>query len=118
MATYTEVWKCCECGEIHDDDDDAQECCKPRIEELYRCDVCSETHEDEDEAGNCCGLSSGYTKCPSCYRHYRSNELSASAVEIAGHCQTCNPLFTIYQQVQIEDRHLELTGKHGDLARE
>jgi len=120
MATYTEVWKCCECEEIHDDEDGAEDCCKPRIEELYRCDLCDEVHEGEDEAAECCGDSAedgSLINCPACRRDYRSNEIAAQAVEVSGHCQTCNPLFTIHQQHQIEDLHFDRTGVQCDLAR-
>lgn len=118
MATYSEVWKCCECGEIHDDEDGARECCMPRIAELYRCDLCESVHEDEEQAEKCCGVSGTYVTyvtCPSCYRDYRSNQIGAQAVLISGHCQTCNPSFTIDQQLAIEDLHFDRTGHRASL---
>lgn len=47
-------YKCSECGYVHDLEDDAIECCAPRIDEVYACPVCNEYHDDEDDAMHCC----------------------------------------------------------------
>lgn len=48
-----EKWECGECGELHDDDDEARDCCRPRIYEVYQCPVCYESHSDIDKAISC-----------------------------------------------------------------
>ena len=53
MWTPIEKWQCGECGDIHDDEDDASECCKPVIREVYVCPICNEKHGDREEAMEC-----------------------------------------------------------------
>lgn len=48
-----EVWRCGECFTVHDDEDDARDCCPQRIEEGYACPVCGEFHEEEAAAIAC-----------------------------------------------------------------
>ena len=115
MATYTEVWKCCECREVHDDEDAARECCQPQILELFRCDLCSTIHEDEADAETCCGVSASSVTCPTCYRAYRSRHIGASAIEAVGHCQACNPQFSVDEQFKIEDLHYDRTGTNASI---
>lgn len=43
----TPIWKCGECGEIHDDEDGARECCMPDIYELWQCPECKKVHDEE-----------------------------------------------------------------------
>lgn len=47
-------WKCDECGLVHDDYSDAQECCQPTVSEVYVCSECDEEHETEKAANACC----------------------------------------------------------------
>lgn len=47
-------WRCCECCEIHDDEDDANYCCAPRVEQVYICPICDTANDTETEAHNCC----------------------------------------------------------------
>lgn len=49
-------YKCPDCGELHDDYDDAVECCEPFISAVYLCPVCQEQHRMEDDAIECCGF--------------------------------------------------------------
>ncbi|MBS1143389.1 MAG: hypothetical protein H6R14_795 [Proteobacteria bacterium] len=58
-------YQCCECGDIHDDEDDARECCAPRIKEVFVCPQCKEVFDDEDEAIECCDLPEGFEIRPS-----------------------------------------------------
>ena len=48
------AWQCEECGEIHDDEDDARECCMPRIHEVFVCRECGEAYPTEQAATQCC----------------------------------------------------------------
>lgn len=47
-------WQCPSCYELHDDQDEAQECCRPAAQEVYLCPKCGDACEDEDEAIACC----------------------------------------------------------------
>ncbi len=47
-------WECGKCYEVHDNYDDAVECCQPRVREVYLCPVCAEVHRDEVWAIECC----------------------------------------------------------------
>ena len=45
---YETVYECPICGEEHEDEEDAEECCQ------YRCVECGELYEIEEGAENCC----------------------------------------------------------------
>ena len=48
-------YSCGECGELHDDEVDAAECCPPEIWKAYVCGHCGENHHyDEEAAEECC----------------------------------------------------------------
>lgn len=48
-------YRCGECGDSHNDHDEALECCPPQINEVYLCGHCHEDYgHDEDAAENCC----------------------------------------------------------------
>lgn len=106
------LWKCGECGEIHDDEDGARECCMPRVYEMYGCPVCDSVHDDEDAALKCCGPQ-GIIRCQSCARDYSQAAINHWAVVVAGHCSTCNPFFSVAEQFSIEDLYLERS-PYGD----
>lgn len=108
-----ERWKCGQCGEIHDDEDEARECCMPAIHELYGCPICDANHEDEEDALKCCGDASVLTRCPCCARDYAGSEINHFAVTVAGHCNTCNPFFTVDQQMIIEELHFQRSPWQG-----
>lgn len=44
-------WLCPICGEEHDDEDKAVECCQP---DEWVCSECGEVYDDEDAADACC----------------------------------------------------------------
>lgn len=54
MAIPEEAWLCEECGLVHGDEDDAYECCRPRVTEGYLCPQCDKFWSSEDEALCCC----------------------------------------------------------------
>lgn len=54
MAKIKVKYRCSECGDIHDFEEDAAECCPPDVFEVYICPTCDEAHDDEDEARECC----------------------------------------------------------------
>lgn len=47
-------WSCDNCGELHDEEDDALECCPPAITKVFFCPVCDESHLSEQQARECC----------------------------------------------------------------
>lgn len=96
------IYKCGCCGELHDDEDDARECCKPEVIELYRCTECKAVHEGELSAQSCC---EERVRCPCCARDYGETTMDAFAVKVANHCRTCNPFFSLDQQLEIERQH-------------
>jgi hypothetical protein len=50
-----DAYKCTHCNTLHEDKDDAIDCCNS-VEEFiaYKCTKCDTLHEDEDEAKTCC----------------------------------------------------------------
>ena len=106
------IWKCSECGEFHDHEDDARECCAPEVYEYFGCPECGMVHEEETDALQCCEV---FERCPCCARDYGQTHLQAFAIRVAGHCNTCNPIFTLEQQLAIEDLHCAKTGERQRL---
>lgn len=51
--SVVEAWRCGECDEFYTDEDDARECCAPRIDEGYLCTACNTFHPTEEEAQLC-----------------------------------------------------------------
>ena len=45
-------WECGDCGDLHDCDLDALECCK-EIHEVWVCPICDDKHDTRDDALNC-----------------------------------------------------------------
>ena len=97
------LWECGSCNEVHEDEDGARECCAPEVWECYGCPECEKVHDEEHKALSCC---EELTRCPCCSRDYGSHHLNAFAVRVAGHCNTCNPFFSLDQQTAIEDQHV------------
>lgn len=54
MNTITTQWRCNECGECHNYECDARDCCRPSVSLVYLCPVCDEKHDDERTALGCC----------------------------------------------------------------
>jgi len=54
--TRTTRYRCGECGELHDFEDDATACCAPDVtkEDCWKCSECGYVTDDEDEARHCC----------------------------------------------------------------
>lgn len=52
--TIKKQWRCGECGEVHVWEDDARECCLPRITEVYVCPECGTHHDTLHGAEICC----------------------------------------------------------------
>ncbi len=108
------LYKCGDCGEVHDHEDEAQACCMPAVHEVYQCPACEEVYDTHAEATKCCNAGD-LVRCPCCTRDYGVRQIAYHAVKIAGHCAACQPLFTVDEQFAIEDAHHELTGKLGSI---
>jgi predicted RNA-binding Zn-ribbon protein involved in translation (DUF1610 family) len=50
MQEYDIVYECPMCGEEHEDEEDAKNCCQT----IYECPMCGEEHDSEEDADNCC----------------------------------------------------------------
>ncbi len=50
LPKYSSKWKCDECGEAHDDEDEARECCPPTVTEFWVCNGCEENFAEEKAA--------------------------------------------------------------------
>ncbi len=96
------LWQCSSCNEMHNDEDDARECCMPEIYEHYGCPGCGKVHEEEHEAVSCC---EELKRCPCCARDYGSGHIQAFAVRVAGHCNSCNPFYSLDHTLLIEDQY-------------
>lgn len=48
------MYECPDCGELHEEQDDAKDCCPKEIVEMWVCSVCGEQYEDWDSAYSCC----------------------------------------------------------------
>ena len=54
MMILKSKWKCCECGELHEHEDDALDCCPPEVREVYVCPICTKDHNQQIMAFDCC----------------------------------------------------------------
>lgn len=59
MSKLEPKWRCEECLTIHDDEDDAIECCQPDVSMIWVCPRCGEIHGEEAMARDCCGGEDG-----------------------------------------------------------
>lgn len=100
MTLPSAKWQCSSCYATHDFEDDATLCCAPEPEQVWACDDCGSIYEDRQDADNCCVATE---TCSNCLRMYPENSFSAVAIEIANHCEVCNPYFTSDQTFLIKD---------------
>lgn len=113
MKSEIEVlYKCGECREVHEDEDDAQECCRPAIIEVYQCPECESICDEIEEAESCCG-SSDLIQCHNCQRDHGKSSINGASVEVTGHCSFCNPLYSPEEAASINAHHLEKTERIG-----
>lgn len=103
------MWECSACNELHDTEHDAEECCQPEVFEVWVCPACEKVHDGKQAAADCCPVAE--IVCPACLRDHSGDAMQQSAIVITGHCTTCNPLYTIDQQLAIEQMHWQATGK-------
>ena len=107
MAEIKVMWECSCCNDLHDDEDDALDCCRPSANEVFLCPVCDEAHDSMKEAQECLVrhspiIGSAAESCPCCWRPAETAQ-SMIEIAVAGHCGTCNPIFTVEQNLAILD---------------
>ncbi|MBW2981943.1 hypothetical protein KY343_03630 [Candidatus Woesearchaeota archaeon] len=69
-------YRCVHCDQLHEDEEDAKECCPPEEVILWECGNCGEKYEDESEAKECCdnGEEVDGFKCPKCGEFFEDEE--------------------------------------------
>jgi len=109
-ADVIRKWECGSCNELHDHEHQAEECCAPEVTAVWVCPVCDEGHDKKEEAEACCPDIETTITCPRCFRDHSIGTLNYEAVKVARHCNTCMPIFTVDQQLAIQDLHYQRTG--------
>jgi len=64
MTEPIEKYRCCECGDTHEFEDDAYQCCPPQVTEIFQCGTCGHEYDHYDEADVCCQGGSDETGRP------------------------------------------------------
>jgi hypothetical protein len=104
-----QVWICQECQEHHEHKENAVACCKPHVESVWACGDCNASHDSSEEANECCDEKE---RCQNCMRDHVSTTIQAVQVQIAGHCDHCNPHYPIEQQHEITAAHERIQDRH------
>ncbi len=99
-------YDCGQCGERHDHEDGAIECCQPEIDTVYICPICEKEHGSMKVAEQCVLAHADLEgadceHCPSCMRPAETAQLRIE-IAVAGHCSTCNPIYSAEQNLQIK----------------
>lgn len=87
-------WSCGECSALHDTETDARWCCQPVPTDVWVCGDCGQRYDEKQEADDCC---STRIDCPNCLRNHAEQSAQGAQIAIAGHCDVCNPIYTIEQ---------------------
>lgn len=56
-AQKSNYWKCSSCGQEHEEEEDAENCCPNHAEkgrESWVCDECDTMYDTKEEANECC----------------------------------------------------------------
>lgn len=108
MATEKGIivrYECGQCHTQHDYEDEAADCCVPRITEVYVCPMCNWEYTSIEEATKCTeshvGIPDLPESCPCCYRPAETIQFRVE-IAIAGHCSTCNPIYTPDENLAIK----------------
>lgn len=66
-----ELWRCDECGETHEYEEEAYDCCPPEVDLIYECGECGKTFDEKKDADLCCSdevLENGEPISPDAYQ--------------------------------------------------
>lgn len=99
MTKATKAWACGECNTTHPTESGARYCCQPLPSEVWVCSDCGASHETVTEADDCCALN---VDCPNCKRQHAEQSLQGAQIAVAGHCDVCNPIYTIDEHHAIQ----------------
>lgn len=110
---YTTVYMCCSCNETFSDEDDAIECCAPKVETLYECSSCKLLHDSSSEAEECC-VDGELIRCGNCARDYESDDINVYVLDVVGKCTRCTPLISVEDRCEISLRIDTITDKLRD----
>lgn len=105
--TINVMYECGDCQELHAHHHQAEECCAPEVNTVYVCPVCADPHDTRKEAAECLAShvdvpDRADEHCPNCLREAETAQ-SRVEIAIAGHCSTCNPIYTTEQNLTILD---------------
>lgn len=92
------VYECSGCGEEHDDESDAKNCCRPQ--EIFKCSVCRQRHDYEDEAASCCpgaGANGQPMQCPVCLKGAEDFETAVDC------CLAMHPTMTAFGRQRVAE---------------
>ncbi|WCD79186.1 hypothetical protein [Pseudomonas sp. TUM22785] len=107
------MYQCGTCDELHEFHHRAEECCAPEIYTVWVCSICGDDHDTKAEAVDCCALAiqqlAESITCPCCLREH-DDLIQKFSIELAGHCSTCNPFYSVAHQFAIEDSVFQATG--------
>ncbi len=100
------MYECSRCNELHEYESSAEDCCRPEVWTAYLCPVCDSAHETRKEAENCLAghaelIGDMPEHCPACLRDADTAQLRVE-IAIAGHCSTCNPIYTPEENIAIK----------------
>lgn len=84
MGTVTAVFQCSHCAVWHLDEDEARECCAPKLIEGWCCDLCKHSYRKKADAVACCGF-----KCSECGT---VNDDSHVDCKLCGHDPASDPI--------------------------
>jgi hypothetical protein len=56
MTSIEAKYQCSRCGDVHDFEDDAGDCCRPDVREIYECPSCKRIYHEMSSAVACCGF--------------------------------------------------------------
>lgn len=104
----SEIWKCGDCGDTHEEREQAAECCAPLPVMAWACAGCENTHDEKDDALYCCA---DKVRCDKCTRPYRPKSLNGVSVRVLGFCNVCTPAYSHDQQHRVEEAFYTENGR-------
>lgn len=117
--TPDSVYACGDCGNTHSDYDDALACCAKEPKSGFACGHCDQWHSSTEDAESCCTENrEPVVVCPACFRAHTAYSPQGAQIEVTGHCDECNPIYTPEQKFAIDDvmaRNELLLSHEGDV---
>ncbi|BCP56308.1 hypothetical protein K32_49250 [Kaistia sp. 32K] len=100
------MYECDRCNQLHDREYQAEQCCEPDVRTVYVCPVCDNACSTRESATACLASHVEVPECdtehcPNCLREAETSQLRIE-IAVAGHCSTCNPIYTTEQNLTIK----------------